>query len=109
MTDHDPASDEFEKERRILKMVKKVLTDVARDTHAPPGTRHPLTDPTIQGIRECLALISAREMEMASAAGESMNLRPRYADEPRKSNTVVPINIDGLRRKSKSGKIPPEK
>jgi len=45
-------------------------------------------------------MIVAREQELADALGQSMNLRPRYADEPRK-NTVVPINIDGLRKKPK--------
>lgn len=100
MSDQDTAEAELTKEQRILAMVKHVLTDVARDTHAPPGVKHPLTDNTIKGIRDCLTLIVAREQELAEALGEKMNLRPRYADEPRKS-TVVPINIDGLRKKPK--------
>jgi hypothetical protein len=100
MSDQETLADELNKEQRILSMVKKVLTDVARDTHAPPGIKHPLTDRTIEGIRDCLTMIVAREQELAEALGQSMNLRPRYADEPRK-NTVVPINIDGLRKKPK--------
>jgi hypothetical protein len=100
MSDHETTEAELNKEQRILSMVKKVLTDVARDTHAPPGIKHPLTDRTIEGIRDCLTMIVAREQELADALGQSMNLRPRYADEPRK-NTVVPINIDGLRKKPK--------
>jgi hypothetical protein len=100
MSDQEDSTAELNKEQRILSMVKKVLTDVARDTHAPPGIKHPLTDRTIEGIRDCLTMIVAREQELAEALGQSMNLRPRYADEPRK-NTVVPINIDGLRKKPK--------
>jgi hypothetical protein len=100
MSDQEDSTAELNKEQRILSMVKKVLTDVARDTHAPPGIKHPLTDRTIEGIRDCLTMIVAREQELADALGQSMNLRPRYADEPRK-NTVVPINIDGLRKKPK--------
>jgi hypothetical protein len=100
MSDQEDSTAELNKEQRILSMVKKVLTDVARDTHAPPGIKHPLTDRTIEGIRDCLTMIVAREQELAEASGQSMNLRPRYADEPRK-NTVVPINIDGLRKKPK--------
>jgi hypothetical protein len=98
MNDTQTPDAELSKEQRILSMVKKVLTDVARDTHAPPGIKHPLTERTIEGIRDCLNLIVAREQELAEALGQSMNLRPRYVDEPRR-NTVVPINIDALRKK----------
>jgi hypothetical protein len=100
MSENHTAEAELTKEQRILAMVKRVLTDVARDTHAPPGIKHPLTDNTINGIRDCLHLIVAREQELADAVGQEMNMRPRYVDEPRK-NTVVPINIDGLRKKPK--------
>jgi len=47
------------KEARILRAVKRVLTDIIKDTASPPGTKHPLSDGTIQNMRECLALISA--------------------------------------------------
>jgi len=79
---------EFSQEERILRMVKRVLTDVAKDTHAKPGFRHPLSDHTIRGMRECLALIAAREQELAVAAGRPMTARPRFADEPVKSVVV---------------------
>jgi hydrogenase maturation protease len=101
MNDNDASAAELTKEQRILNMMRKVLTDVARDTHAPPGTKHALTERTITGIRDCLSLISAREQELAEALGDDRNLRPRYVDEPRK-NTVVPINIDGLKKRPKS-------
>ncbi len=100
MSDHDTPEPELTQEQRILAMVKGILTDVARDTHTPPGMRHPLTDKTINRIRECLGLIVARERELAEALGQEMNARPRYVDEPR-DNTVVPINIDSLRKKPK--------
>jgi len=29
------------KEQRILRMVKKVITDIAKDTHTPPGMPPP--------------------------------------------------------------------
>ena len=40
------------KEQRILRMVKKTLTDVAKDTYTPPEMRHPLSEQTINNIRE---------------------------------------------------------
>lgn len=87
MTDQPPS-----KEERILRMMKRVLTDVAKDTFTRPGHRHPLSDATIDGIRQCLALISAREQELSEAAGRPMTDRPRFIDEPR-SSVVVTLEI----------------
>jgi hypothetical protein len=85
------ADQELSKEERILRVMKRVLTDVAKDTYTRPGYRHPLSDATVQGIRDCLSLISARERELAEAAGRPMNLRPRFVDEPQTS-VVVPFD-----------------
>lgn len=89
------AETELSKEERILSMVKKVLTDVAKDTHVKPGLRHPLSDNTILGIRECLSLITAREQELAKEAGRESKMRPRFVDEPQ--STVV-VSLDKLKR-----------
>ena len=95
---------ELSKEEQVLKMVKRVLTDVARDTHVKPGLKHPLTDNTIAGIRDCLSLITARERELLEEAGESANMRPRYPDQKPKS---VVVSIDNLSR-PKSDSAPKE-
>lgn len=73
---------ELSKEERILRAVKLTLAGVIRDTATPHGMRHPLSDATIEDLRQCLALISARERELAQAAGRDPTARPRYADEP---------------------------
>ena len=78
------------KEFQILKVMKLVLTDVVKDTATQPGLKHPLSDRTIEGIRQCLRLISARERELVEGAGKTMDMRPHYVDEPKK-NVVVPI------------------
>ena len=85
---------ELTREERILRVMKRVLTDVARDTYAKPGFRHPLSEDTIKGMRDCLALITARERELAEAAGRPQSLRPRFRDEPQ-SSVVVPLEIPG--------------
>lgn len=95
------SADEISQEERILLMMKKVLTDVAKDTHAKPGFRHPLSDSTVQGIRECLSLISLRERELVEARGQTMSKRPRFIDEPKKT-VVVPLSSLG-RKKDPSG------
>jgi hypothetical protein len=68
------------KEARVLHAMKRTLTGVIRDTTTPPGHRHPLSDETIEDIRQCLMLISAREREIAADAGQSSDARPYFAD-----------------------------
>ena len=80
---------ELSKEERILQAVKLTLAGVIKDTATPHGMRHPLSDATMQDLRQCLALISARERELAQAAGRPLGGRPRYADEPAREDTVI--------------------
>ncbi len=82
------ATEELSKEERVLRMMKRVLTDIAKDTVTQPGHKHPLTDNTIRSIRDCLALITAREAELAQDAGRPSKSRPRYVDEPPTSVVV---------------------
>lgn len=76
-------------EERILQAVKLTLASVIKDTATPHGMRHPLTDATIEDMRQCLALISARERELAQAAGRDLEKRPRFADEPVPQERVI--------------------
>jgi hypothetical protein len=76
-------------EARILQAVKLTLANVIKDTATPHGMRHPLSDGTIEDLRQCLALISARERELAQAAGKAVADKPRYADEPASGDKVV--------------------
>ena len=80
---------ELSMEERILQAVKLTLAAVIKDTATPHGMRHPLSDGTIQDLRQCLALISAREREIAQAAGRAAGAKPRYVDEPVREETVV--------------------
>ncbi len=87
---------EFSKEEKILNAVKRVLTEVIKDTATQPGLKHPLSENTIHGLRDCLLLISQREQELAEAAGRSMDQRPRFVDESREQgDVVVPLNKIG--------------
>ncbi len=88
---------ELTTEERVLRMMKRTLTNIARDTAPAPGLRHPLTEGTIQGIRECLVLITSRERELAEKHGRNTDARPRYVDEPR-DEVVVPLNIDTMKK-----------
>jgi hypothetical protein len=93
----DDTTPELSKEELVIKAMKLTLVDVIRDTTVAPGIKHPLSERTIQGIRDCLVLITDRERELAEAAGRGSTARPVFADDPRRP-AVVPVS--DLRRKS---------
>lgn len=75
--------------------LRKTLADVVKDTTPLPGRRHPLKESTIERIRDCFSLISARERELAQGdADDAPAPRPRYADEAR-TREVVPLKRAG--------------
>ena len=76
------------KEHQILATLRKVLSEVVRDTTPPPGRLHPLKPQTIENVKHCFMLLTAREKEIIEEAGGTMDKRPRYADEPKKSHVV---------------------
>ena len=88
---------ELTKEERILRMMKSVLTSVAKDTATEPGLKHPLSEQTIRNIRECLMAITVREQELAKEHDRDTSARPRYVDEPR-SEVVVSLDASKLTR-----------
>lgn len=85
MNEHKP-----DKEERILRVMRRVLIEVIKDTTTMPGLKHPLSERTQDDIRRCLDLITARQGEIAEAAGIEMNERPVFGDQPKKS-VVVPL------------------
>lgn len=75
-------------EQRILVMMRKILAQIVREVTPQPGMKSPLSPQTLQDIRDAFALISTREKELMEASGEPVLDRPRYADEPKASQTV---------------------
>ncbi|MGF1545976.1 MAG: segregation and condensation protein A [Thiotrichales bacterium] len=69
-------------------MMRKVLAKVIRDTTPPPGMRRSINDDTVEEIRMCLELISARERELAEERGITNTARPRYVDEPKTAHVI---------------------
>lgn len=84
-------------EQQILIAMRQTLTAVIREITPPPGMRHPLSDKTLEDVRHCFALITAREKELADAEGRGGE-RPYYADSP-PSAQVIPISTIGRRGK----------
>ncbi|RLJ17846.1 segregation and condensation protein A [bacterium endosymbiont of Escarpia laminata] len=96
-------SEESSKERDVMMVMRKVLTSIIRDTTPEHRSlQHPLTENTIQDIRHCLVLITAREKELADAAGRTVQERPYYADEPQQSTVVPMTGIGRMNSKDES-------
>lgn len=70
---------ELSKEQRILRRMRKTLGNVVRDATPLGGRPNPLTDGTIQDIKDCFALISERERELAVQLGFD-EAKPYYND-----------------------------
>lgn len=91
------SEEQFSKEKRILMAMRKTLAKIVRDlTPSDSAVRYPLSDDTVEDVKMCFDLISARERELAQEAGLDIQDRPRFTDEPRTTN-VVPI--PGLKKK----------
>jgi len=95
MSQHEPSKEEL-----ILRTVKQALTGVIKDTATQPGMIHPLSESTIDQLRNCLMLISEREKELSDDAGRPMSQRPRFTDE-RKAAADVVIPIGSIGKSSK--------
>ncbi|MFW2438710.1 MAG: segregation and condensation protein A [Arenicellales bacterium] len=85
-------------EEEILQLVKNTLAAVAKDTYTPPELTHPLSSDTINQVRNCFAVITRRQQELAGARGVEFNDRPRYVDEP---NDTFVVSLDEFRSSTK--------
>jgi len=70
---------ELSKEQQILRLMRKTLGNVVRDVTPLGGRPNPLTGSTIQDIKDCFALISEREKELADKLGFDQ-AQPYYQD-----------------------------
>ncbi|ADE12411.1 hypothetical protein [Sideroxydans lithotrophicus] len=81
-------SAELSKEQQILRQMRKTLGSVVRDATPLGGRPNPLKETTIQEIKDCFALISDREKELAAQLGFDQ-AKPYYNDgEPQSSNVI---------------------
>ncbi len=85
----------FSKEKRTLVAMRKTLSAIIRDvTPSSSALKSPLSESTVEDIKMCFGLISAREQEIAKEAGVELNERPQYPDSQDKSNVV---SLDSLK------------
>lgn len=82
-------TDSTNKERQILRAMRKTLAGVVRDL--TPNDRmqaYPLSDATVEDVKMCFDLIAARERELAEQAGIQAE-KPRFIDEPKAEQTIT--------------------
>lgn len=79
---------ELSKEQRILRLMRKTLGSVVRDVTPRGGQPNPLTEDTILDIRDCFALISEREKELAELLGFGQ-AKPYYKDGEQPNAKVI--------------------
>ena len=82
------AESELSKEQQIMRAMRKTLTSIVRDAAPRDGMSSPFSPDTVENIRMCLGLISAREAELAETMGLSRNERPHYSDEEQAAKTL---------------------
>jgi len=70
---------ELSKEQQILRLMRKTLGNVVKDVTPLGGRPNPLTEHTIQDIKDCFALISEREKELADKLNFDQ-AKPYYQD-----------------------------
>jgi len=81
---------ELSKEQRILSLMRKTLGNVVKDATPLGGRPNPLSNSTIQDIKDCFALISERERELADALNFDQ-AKPYYADGSQQKAKVISI------------------
>ena len=97
LTEADTAK--LSKEQKVMRAMRKTLGIIIRETTPQPGMHHPLSGECIEDMRQCLALIAAREREIGEELGLDMNMRPVYRDSIKRSSKVVPLTSIGRKKK----------
>jgi hypothetical protein len=90
-------TDSAQTERRVLAAMRKVLTRIIRETASPPGTRHPLSKPCLEDMRQCLILIDSRQRELSE---DDDTARPRYKGERQAARSAEVPLADLLKRRN---------
>ena len=79
---------DISEEQRIMRMMRKTLSFIVRDVAPRDGNASPLSEATIMNIKDCLAVISNREAELANLQNLNLNERPHYSDETPNAHVV---------------------
>ena len=76
------------KDQKVMVAMRKTLANVVKETTPEPGMIHPLSKNTIDDIKACFALISARERELMEEMGVENKARPYFTDEKKTADVI---------------------
>lgn len=76
------------KEQQVMVAMRKTLANVIKDTTPEPGMIHPLSKNTVEDLKACFVLISARERELMAEMGIENNARPHFTDEVKSADVI---------------------
>lgn len=85
---NDTNTENLSKEQRILRVLRKVLASIVKDSTPPPGMLHPLSEQTREDIRDLFGLISEREKELADISNPDRSEKPYFAGDKKPSNVI---------------------
>lgn len=92
MNDDNLSQENSSKEQRILRVLRKVLANIVKDTTPTQGMLHPLSEGTREDIRDLFGLIAEREKELADLNNPDRSEKPYFAGDKKPSNVInLPI------------------
>jgi len=81
-------STDLKKELDVLVVLRKVISGIVREITPDPGMKHPLSEATMEDIRQGFLLIAAREKEISDTLGKPSLHRPVYKGDKPKTNVI---------------------
>ena len=75
-------------EQRLMRMMRKTLTAIVRDTAPRNGKPSPLSEATVLNIKDCLMVISGRETELSQLTCLTLDERMHFTDETPNTHAV---------------------
>lgn len=81
--------EQLSQEQQFMLFLRKTLTSIVRETAPRDGVGSPFSEQTIEDIRLCLAVISAREQELAAEQGQESTMRPYFVDQSYSAEVVT--------------------
>lgn len=77
------------KEQRILRQVQKTLGNIVKDVAPAAGRPNPLTNTTMQDIKDCFGLISEREKELTGKFNKVEPTKSNSADSKQTGSSTL--------------------
>ncbi|VAW57740.1 hypothetical protein MNBD_GAMMA07-274 [hydrothermal vent metagenome] len=92
---------DLKKELDVLVALRKVISGMIRDITPEPGMKHPLSDATLEDVKQGFLLIAAREKEISEALGKPSLHRPVYKGDKPKTNVIKMYGLKKSKDKPK--------